>query len=62
MKYAVSPYNNVQPSQARNQWRVSILTVTNAKSWGISGLRERLAASQEVVLLGSLGLSPGHSP
>jgi len=48
MKYAVSPYSNVQPSQDWDQWKVCIITLKNAKRREIPGLRKRLATSQEV--------------
>jgi len=48
MKYAVSPYSNVQPSQDWDRWKVCIITLKNSKRRGISGLRKRLATPQEV--------------
>jgi hypothetical protein len=49
MKYAISPYNNVQPHQDWYQWKGCIIKLKNVKRRGIPGLRKRLATSQEVV-------------
>lgn len=57
MKYAVSPYSNVQPSQDWDQWKVCIITLNNSKRWGILGLGKRLASSQEADCLMELEVS-----